>query len=105
MLASLLYVSRAVGPQTTAITSSVLTTARALNAAHDIADVLFQGQGMYLQLLDGERSVLNACMPASWPTNAIATQRSCFSMKLPLAASENGRWPTSCSRIWTRWCR
>ncbi len=59
MLASLFYVSRAVGPQTTTVTSSLLTTARAHNAAHDITGVLFQGQGMYLPLLEGERSVVN----------------------------------------------
>ncbi|MEO7941152.1 MAG: BLUF domain-containing protein [Burkholderiaceae bacterium] len=59
MLVSLFYVSRAVGPQTTTVTSSLLTTARAHNAAHDISGVLFQGQGMYLQLLEGERSAVN----------------------------------------------
>ena len=59
MLVSLFYVSRAVGPQTTTVTSSILTTARSNNPVHGITGVLFQGQGMYLQVLEGERSAVN----------------------------------------------
>jgi hypothetical protein len=55
----LLYVSRAVGPQTTTVTASILTTAQAHNAKHGIGGVLCQGQGLYLQLLEGERSDVN----------------------------------------------
>lgn len=59
MLVSLFYVSRAVGPQTTTVTSSILTTARSNNPVHGITGVLFQGQGMYMQVLEGERSAVN----------------------------------------------
>lgn len=59
MLISLFYVSRAVGPQTTTVASSILTTARYNNPVHGITGVLFQGQGMYLQVLEGERSAVN----------------------------------------------
>jgi len=52
----LLYVSRAVGPQTSTVTASILTTAHAYNPRHGIGGVLCQGQGLYLQLLEGERS-------------------------------------------------
>jgi len=59
MLVSLFYVSSAVGPQTTTVTNSILTTARVNNPVHGITGVLFQGQGMYLQVLEGERSAVN----------------------------------------------
>ena len=59
MLVSLFYVSRAVGPQTTTVTSSILTTARFNNPVHGITGALFQGQGLYLQVLEGERSAVN----------------------------------------------
>jgi hypothetical protein len=55
----LLYVSRAVGPQTSTVTASILTTAQANNSQHGIGGVLCQGQGLYLQLLEGERSAVN----------------------------------------------
>lgn len=55
----LLYVSRAVGPQTSTVTASILTTAQAHNPRHGIGGVLCQGQGLYLQLLEGERSAVN----------------------------------------------
>jgi hypothetical protein len=55
----LLYVSRAVGPQTTTVTESILTTAQAHNLKHGIGGVLCQGQGLYLQVLEGERSAVN----------------------------------------------
>ena len=59
MLVSLLYVSRAVGPQTTSVTSSILSTARGSNPVHGITGALFQGQGLYLQVIEGERSAVN----------------------------------------------
>lgn len=54
-----LYVSRAVGPQTTTVTGSILSTAQAYNQTHGISGVLCQGQGLYLQVLEGERSAVN----------------------------------------------
>ena len=55
----LLYVSRAVGPQTTAITGSILSTAQARNQQSGITGVLCQGQGLYMQVLEGQRSAIN----------------------------------------------
>jgi Sensors of blue-light using FAD len=59
LLIQMLYVSRAVGPQTTTVTASILATAQAHNRQHGISGVLCQGQGLYIQLLEGERSALN----------------------------------------------
>ena len=56
----LLYVSRAVGPQTTTMTTSILAQAQANNAAQGITGVLCQGQGLFFQVIEGERSRLNA---------------------------------------------
>jgi hypothetical protein len=55
----LLYVSRTVGPQTTTVTASILAKAQAHNAAEGIRGVLCQGQGLYLQVLEGERGAVN----------------------------------------------
>lgn len=55
-----LYVSRAVGPQTTTVTAAILATAQAFNQAHGISGVLCQGRGLYLQVLEGERNVVHA---------------------------------------------
>lgn len=59
MLIRLLYVSRAVGPQTTTVTTSILGTAQAFNRQHGIGGVLCQGQGLYMQVLEGERRDVN----------------------------------------------
>jgi hypothetical protein len=59
MLIRLLYVSRAVGPQTTTVTARLLAEAQAFNHAQAIGGVLCQGQGLYLQVLEGERSAVN----------------------------------------------
>jgi Sensors of blue-light using FAD len=59
MQVRLLYVSRAVGPQTGTVTASILLAARAANPQHDIGGVLLQGQGLYLQILEGERRAVN----------------------------------------------
>ena len=56
-----LYVSRAVGPQTSTMTASILSTAHEHNLANGITGVLCNGQGLYLQVLEGERSAVNAC--------------------------------------------
>ena len=59
MLVRVLYASRAVGPQTTTVTASILSTAQAHNRKHQITGVLCQGNGLYLQVLEGERSTVN----------------------------------------------
>ena len=59
MLIRLVYVSKAVGLQTPALTHALLDKARAWNAQHHITGVLCEGQGMYLQVLEGERPVVN----------------------------------------------
>jgi hypothetical protein len=60
MLVRTLYVSRAEGPQTGTVTANILTVAQAHNAAHGITGVLCQGQGLYLQVLEGDRADVNA---------------------------------------------
>jgi len=60
MLIRMLYISTAVGPITTAVTGTILRTAQAHNAANGITGVLCQGQGVYLQVLEGERSQVDA---------------------------------------------
>ena len=59
MQVRVLYVSRAVGPQTTTVTASILSTAQAHNRQHGIGGVLCQGQGLYLQVLEGERGAVH----------------------------------------------
>jgi hypothetical protein len=59
MLTRLIYISRAVGPQTTTVTTQILETARRYNKAHNLTGVLCQGKGLYVQVLEGERSVVN----------------------------------------------
>ena len=54
-----LYVSRAVGPVTTTVTASILATAQSYNQGHGITGVLCQGDGLFLQVLEGERSAVN----------------------------------------------
>jgi hypothetical protein len=56
----LLYVSRATGPQTTTMTTTILTQAQANNPAQGITGVLCQGQGFFFQVIEGERSRVNA---------------------------------------------
>jgi len=54
VIVRLLYVSRAVGPQTTAVTDSILSDRK-----RGITGALCQGQGLCLQVLEGERSVIS----------------------------------------------
>lgn len=54
MLIRLIYVSKAVNPQTGALTESILRTAQAWNTQNDISGVLCEGQGVFLQVLEGE---------------------------------------------------
>jgi hypothetical protein len=56
MLIRLIYVSKAVGSQTHALTDSILRKAHAWNTQNDITGVLCEGQGVFLQALEGERS-------------------------------------------------
>lgn len=55
MLVRLLYVSRSAGPQTTTVTGSILETALRNNREQGITGVLCQGQGLFVQVLEGER--------------------------------------------------
>jgi hypothetical protein len=59
MQVRLLYVSSAVGPQTSTMTGAILQTAQSHNANSGITGVLCQGQGLFLQVLEGERSQVN----------------------------------------------
>ena len=60
MLIRVFYVSTAVGPQTTTVTGSILKTAQAWNAEHGVTGVLCQGQGVFLQVLEGERDTVTS---------------------------------------------
>lgn len=55
----LLYVSRSAGPQTTTLTRAILEQAQTHNRAAGITGVLCQGQGLFLQILEGERALIN----------------------------------------------
>lgn len=60
IMVRLLYVSYAFGPQTTTVTTSILLQAHKNNPALGITGVLCQGQGFFFQVLEGERSRVNA---------------------------------------------
>ena len=55
MLIRVIYVSTAVGPQTSTMTNAILKNAQAWNQANGITGVLCQGQGVFLQAIEGER--------------------------------------------------
>lgn len=59
MLVRVFYVSAATGPQTPAVTQSILQQSQAYNSQHGITGVLLQGQGVYLQALEGEQDAVN----------------------------------------------
>jgi len=60
MLTRLLYVSKPVGPITTFVTSSILEVCSVNNKKAEITGVLCQGSGIYLQVIEGQRSAINA---------------------------------------------
>ena len=55
MLIRLIYVSKVVDPQSNSQTDSILRTAHAWNTKNAITGVLCEGQGVFLQALEGER--------------------------------------------------
>ena len=59
MLIRLIYVSKAVDPQTLTLTDSILRQAHAWNRQNDITGVLCEGQGVFLQALEVERGKVN----------------------------------------------
>ena len=60
MLVRTLYISRNSGPQTSTVTGSILKTALVFNKVHGITGVLCQGTGFFIQMLEGERSVVSS---------------------------------------------
>jgi len=60
MLIRLLYVSKPVGPITTYVTSSILETSSVNNKSSEITGVLCQGSGIYMQVIEGQRSAISA---------------------------------------------
>jgi hypothetical protein len=58
MLIRLIYVSKAVDAQTGTLTDSILRKAHAWNTQNAITGVLCEGQGVFLQVLEGERSAV-----------------------------------------------
>ena len=59
MLVRLLYVSQPVGPITTTMTTLILEKSDANNKKENITGVLCQGSGLWMQVLEGERSIIN----------------------------------------------
>lgn len=59
MLTRLIYVSKAADVQTGAVTESILQKSHAWNTRNDITGVLCEGQGVFLQALEGERGNVN----------------------------------------------
>lgn len=55
MMIRLIYMSKAVDLQTPTLTESILRRAHFWNTQNDITGVLCQGQGVFLQALEGER--------------------------------------------------
>lgn len=55
MLIRLIYASKAVDPQSRTLTDSILQQAHAWNTQNEITGVLCEGQGVFLQALEGER--------------------------------------------------
>jgi hypothetical protein len=56
MLIRLIYVSKAVDPQSLALTDSILHKAHTWNTQNDVSGVLCVGQGVFLQVLEGDRA-------------------------------------------------
>ena len=59
MLVRLLYVSRALDPESGSATQSILDSARKYNAANGITGILCYGGGLYLQAVVGGRTQVN----------------------------------------------
>ncbi len=59
MLVRLLYVSQPVGPITTTMTTLILEKSNSHNKKENITGVLCQGSGLWMQVLEGERSQVN----------------------------------------------
>jgi len=59
MLVRLLYVSRALDPNDTQATQSILDSAREHNLANGITGILCYGGGIYLQAIEGGRKPVN----------------------------------------------
>jgi len=59
MLVRLLYVSQPVGPVTTTMTSLILEISKSYNKRENITGILCQGSGLWMQILEGERSKVN----------------------------------------------
>lgn len=58
MLIRVIYISNAVATQTTETAQAILRKSQHTNLANGITGVLCQGQGVYLQALEGERSAV-----------------------------------------------
>ena len=56
MLIRLIYLSRATGPQAGELTDAILQKSQRWNALHDITGMLCEGQGVFLQVIEGERA-------------------------------------------------
>jgi len=59
MLVRLLYVSRALDPNASEVTESILDSARQHNISNGITGILCYGGGIYLQAIEGGRRQIN----------------------------------------------
>ncbi len=59
MMIRLIYVSKAVDPLTGTLTALILRKAHAWNTQNAVTGVLCQGQGVFLQVLEGDRRTVN----------------------------------------------
>ena len=58
MMIRLIYVSKAAQTQTPLLADTILHKAHTWNAEHGITGVLCEGQGVFLQVLEGDRSAV-----------------------------------------------
>lgn len=58
MMIRLIYVSKAAQAQTPLLADTILHKAHTWNAEHGITGVLCEGQGVFLQVLEGDRSAV-----------------------------------------------
>ncbi len=58
MLIRIIYVSTAAGAQTASETSAILQVSQKWNRANDVTGVLCEGDGVFLQCLEGERRMV-----------------------------------------------
>ena len=62
MLSQIIYSSKATRPMASTLLEQILVDARSGNEARDVTGVLVYVVGVFLQILEGERAVLDALL-------------------------------------------